>query len=364
MGLQRFDLSYSVSVIVSTAGTLIGLGMVYAGYGVVGYVLVRVVFSLMAGPAYWFLARQLLPEFRFRLGLHRATLRRVRSYVGYGMLNRVISSLVSRLDQTLIGVWLGIAMAGVYAVPFMIVNSLGYMIAYMLGFIFPMASELHGLGQMDHLRNIFTRATRFTVALASLVFFPLLAFGDLFLVLWVPSIAEQASGVLHLLLLAAYVSTLMAALTNSIVVGLGLISQFTIYATVRGLVLGVSCVLLIPLLGLEGAGWALLVTSGVDVVYMIIVLRNYLQISPATLFIEAYLKPMALGVVLLILAFLARPLVVSWIGLGMVMVGLGLFYFVTGYRFGVFGETEKRALVGFYRMAIQRTGRRGEDVRD
>ena len=103
MGLQRFDLSYSVSVVISTAGTLIGLGVVYAGYGVVGYVLTRTIITAFAGPIYFLVTRRLLPTFRFRFGLNRATLRRASGYMGYGTFNRILSSLVSRLDQTLLG---------------------------------------------------------------------------------------------------------------------------------------------------------------------------------------------------------------------------------------------------------------------
>lgn len=354
MGLQRFDMSYSVSIILSTAGTLIGLGVVYAGYGVVGYVLTRTIFTTLAGPTYFLLTRHLLPGFRFRRGLHPVTLRRVSGYVGYGTFNRITSSLVSRLDQTLLGVWVGVAAVGIYAVPFMLVNSFGYMIAYMLGFIFPLASELQSLGQMDRLRDIFARASRFIAALAGLIFVPLFVLGDSFLRIWTPSIAAQASGVLRLLVLAEYVGVLTASLTNNVMVGLGRMRQFTIYATIRSVVLAIFCFVLIRPLGLEGAGWALLLTCGVEVVYFVFVLRRYLQISPLELFQKAYLKPIALSVVLGALSFLARPLATSWIGLGMVGAGLGLFYVVVGYWVGVFGETEKRAVVGLWQMAVQR----------
>jgi O-antigen/teichoic acid export membrane protein len=155
MGLQRFDITYSVSIVINTAGTLLGLGVVYAGYGVVGYVLTRMVITILAGPSYFILTRRLMPEFHFIKGLKKSTLKRVSDYIGYGTFNRIISGLVSRLDQTLIGIWVGVAEVGVYAVPFLVVSSFGYMIAYMLGFIFPMASELHSLNQMDRLRDIF-----------------------------------------------------------------------------------------------------------------------------------------------------------------------------------------------------------------
>jgi len=353
-GLQRFEISYGISAVSNVAGVGLGLIMVYAGHGVVGYVLVRVVVSLASVPAYWLLARRSLPSFRVKWGIDRATLRRVSGYVGYGAINRAISSLVSRLDQTLIGIWLGVAAAGIYSVPFMVVTSLGYMIAYMLGFIFPMTSELQSLGEMDHLRDIFTRATRFITALTGIIFVPLFVVGDIVLGLWVPRIAGQAAGVFRLLTLAGYLGTLCVSLTNSVVIGMGRMRQFTVYATIRGIVLGAWCLLLIRPFGLEGAGWALLLTVIVDGIYLIVALRRYLQLSPLVMFRTAYLKPMALGTALGALAWLARPLAHSWFGLVTVISVLELIYISVGYRVGVFGETEKRALAMLWQMAVRR----------
>lgn len=350
MGLQRFDLTYSVSVVTSTLGTLIGLGVVYAGYGVVGYVLMRTLFTLITGPIYFMLTRHFLHGFRLRWGINRPTLRRVGGYLGYGTFNRIISSLVTRLDQTLIGIWVSVAAAGIYAIPFLLTNSFGYMLAYMLGFIFPMASELHSLGQMDRLRDIFIRASRFLAALAGLIFIPLFILGDLFLTVWTPTIATQAAGVLRLLTLAGYLSTLCASLTNNVMVGLGQMRQFTIYATLRSGVLAIFCFILIGSFGLEGAGGALLLTSSVDLIYLVFVLRRHLQIAPTDLFRQAYLKPILLGVGFAGLTFLTRPFATSWIGLGGIAVVLGAIYLAAGFALGVFGETEKRALMGLLKI--------------
>jgi len=349
MGLQRFDLTYSVSVVLSTAGTLIGLGVVYAGYGIVGYVLTRTLFTLVTGPAYFVLTLRLLPDFHFRLGLNKATIRRVGSYLGYGTFNRITSSLVSRLDQTLLGVWVGVAAAGIYSVPLMMVNSLGYMLAYMLGFIFPMASELQGLGQMNRLRDIFIRSSQFIAALAGLVFIPVFVLGDLFLALWTPTISSRAAGVLQLLALAGYIGTLTTSLSNNVMVGLGKIRQFTIYCTIRAVVLATFCLIFIRPLGIEGAGWALLCTCGVDIVYFYIFLRRYIQIAPSLLLQKAYLKPILLGGAFATLNFFCRPLILSWISLVTFGLGLTLIYIAAGYAIGVFGETEKRALVGLWK---------------
>ena len=255
---------------------------------------------------------------------------------------------VSRLDQTLIGVWVGVAAAGIYSVPFMLMNSLGYMLAYMLGFIFPMASELQSLGQMDRLRDIFIRSSQFIAALAGLVFIPLFVLGDLFLALWTPTISTKVAGVLQLLALAGYIGTLTATLPNSVMVGLGKMRQFTIYTTIRAIVLAAFCFIFIHPLGIEGAGWALLFTCSVDIVYFYIFLRRYVQIAPSLLLQKAYLKPIILGIGFVALTFLCRPFAISWIGFAAVGLGLTLIYISTGYAIGVFGETEKRALVGLW----------------
>ena len=354
MGLHRFDLNYSVSVPLSTAGTLIGLGVVYAGYGVVGYVLTRTLFTVVAGPAYFVITRHLLPDFSFRWGFDKATMRRVRGYVGYGTFNRITSSLVSRLDQTFLGVWVGVAAAGIYSVPFMLVNSLGYMLAYMLGFIFPMASELQSLGQMDQLRDVFIRSSQFIAALAGLVFIPLFALGDLFLTLWTPTISIKAAGVLQLLALAGYIGTLTATLPNSVMVGLGKMRQFTIYTTIRAVALAAFCFIFIRPLGIEGAGWALLLTCSVDVVYFVIFLRRYVQIAPSLLLQKAYLKPILLGVAFAALTFLCRPFAISWVGFGAVGIGLLVIYITMGFVVGVFGESEKRAMMILYNLVKDR----------
>ena len=344
MGLQRFELSYGVFVASNVVGVGLGIVIVYCGYGVIGYVLVRVATSLLSGVAQWVLARKLLPSFNFRWGIHRPTLSRIGTYIGCGVINRAVSGLVSRLDQTLIGIWIGVAAAGVYSVPFLVVSSLGYVISYILGFMFPMASELQVAGDIARLRQIFVRASRFIAAIAGMMFVPLFTLGDEFLTLWVPSIASQAVGVLRLLTLATYVTTLCASLNNNVVVGMGYIRQYTYYATVRALVLSGLCILLIHPFGLLGAGYALLVTGIVDIVFLIYTVRNNMQLKAGELFATAYAKPIILSIVISCLAWASRSFVHSWQSLVIAVVSIECLFIAFGWLIGVFGETERRAL--------------------
>jgi O-antigen/teichoic acid export membrane protein len=348
MGVQRFEITHGVSIITNLAGIFLGLFMIRLGYGVVGFVFMRVLFSIFAGIGYWLFARRLLPFYHFQLGFDRKTLLRVRGYIGYGAINRLISGLVSGLDKTLISAWLGIAAAGIYSMPFMLVSSLGYMISYMLGFLLPISSELHSIGELEKLREIFTRSTRFISALTSMIFIPILIFGDLFITLWVGAdIGNKTRHVLVLLALSGILGTLFVSLSNNIIVGIGRIKQFTQYCTIRAIVLAIGCFMLIRPMGIEGAGIALLLANIVDLFFLIIFLKHYIDISPFNLFRSAYFTPLIIGFTLAVCVFFLRSIAHTWIGL---ILSIGLFeilYILISYRVGVFGETEKRVINDF-----------------
>jgi len=220
------------------------------------------------------------------------------------------------------------------------------MLAFMLGFIFPMASELQSLGQYDRLRDVFVRATKFITSLAGMIYFPIFILGDIILFKWVPSIAQSSAGVLHLLLLAGYIGTIMVTIANHVMVGLGYMRQFTIYSTIRAIVLAISCFFFIPSMGVMGAGWALLITSSVDVVFFAIVLKRFLKISFLQIMVRAYFKPIALSASLGLIIWLSRPFIHSWTILFGVIAIYEFLYISIGYWIGVFGETEKRAIIG------------------
>jgi len=348
MGLQRFEISYSISTAATIASTLLGLYVVYIGWGLVGYIFIKVLFTLITLPLYWIFTKRILPAYKFRLGLDRTILHTIKSYVGYGALNRVTGSFFSRMDQMLIGTWVGLAAAGIYSIPFMIVNSLGYMIAYMLGFTFPLTSELLSAGKIEQFREIYFRSSRFIAALSTMIFFPLFIFSDIFLELWVPNIAGKAASVFKLLIIGGYLSTLCAVITNNVIIGMGKIKVFTIYNSIRGVVLGLFCLVFIHFWGLNGAGIALVSIIIIEFLYFIIALQKYIQVSPVLLVRKAYLKPIILGSFLFIIGYLLRPLITSWIDLILIVSAFEVTYISFGFWINIFGSTEKRVLLGIF----------------
>jgi len=345
LGLQRYDITNSISIVSSSTGVCVGLAAVYAGYGVVGFVLVKIVATLMAGITYFFMARRLLPGLRLRFGIDREMLRRVGGVTAYGVALRISGILTTGIDRTLIGAWLGTGAVTLYVVPNLVAMSLGQLIARMMSFLFPMASELSSTGQYEALRDILRRAFRFVAAISTAVFIPVFVLADRFLALWVgPEIAFQSTGAFRLLLAASYLSS-FAILAGTMVPGLGFFGRFTVYALGKSLVIGLGCALLIQPLGIIGAGIGVLLGGVVDVAFTLFSFQRYLQMGWIRLVYEAYLPSATLGALMAGLTLLSRPFVVSWLGMGLTLGAAGLLFLAIGYAVGIFGETEKRALL-------------------
>lgn len=98
-------------------------------------------------------------------------------------------------------------------------------------------------------------------------------------------------------------------------------------------------------LGIIGAGIGVLLGGIVDFAFTLFSLQHYLQIQYKRLVYQAYLPSVALGALTGGLTFLARPFVDSWLGMGLALGVAGLLFLVIGYSVGIFGETEKRALL-------------------
>ncbi len=334
----------------STVGVGVGLAAVYVGYGVIGYVLIRIVTTFLAALAYFIIARRLLPTLRLRLGIDWEMVRRVWGVTMYGLVLRMTGIVTATIDRTLIGAWLGTTAVTLYALPSLATTSLGQFIPQMMGFLFPMASELGSTGQYESMGDIFTKVARFIAAVSTITFLPVFILADPLLVLWLgPEIAVQSTPVFRLLLAASYLTS-FSVLAGTIVPGLGHFRQFTIYAVGKALVIGIGCALFIRPLGIVGAGIGVFLGSIVDMIFTLFSLQRYLHISVNQVVRRAYLPPLTVGVVLGGLVFLARPLAFSWWGMGLVLGGAGLLFVALGYAIGIFGETEKRALLMMLRF--------------
>lgn len=274
-GILRYDISNSINVVTSVLSILIGTYLVKEGKGVVVYVLVRVLFTLLSGIVYIIISTLYLKGFKISFGINKEIWNNLKGQVGYGFFLRLSGIVTSRFDQALIGTWIGVAAVGYYSIAILIVTSIGGLINSMIHFIFPKISQLNSSGNIEKLEEIFIMGSKFVGILIFLIFPPVILFANEILNIWLGKIvANQVYIVLVLMLLATLIQSIFVSVLNNYVIGIGKLKLFTKYTLVRSVVFLLFCLLLVKPFGLIGAGSAMILTTTVDIIFYIIIVSK------------------------------------------------------------------------------------------
>ncbi len=358
-GVQRYEVSNGIAVATSAVSIGIGLAVVYSGGGVVAYVGIRIAGHVVSAIAHVMAAHRLIPTLRISLGFHRDVLRVLRVYIASGLVLRFSGILSATLDRTFIGMWVGVAAVGAYSIPLLVVNSVVALLASMLHFTFPLASELYAAHGIEEVRALFARATRFTAAIAALVFPLLFVFGNTFLRLWVgPSAASSIDPiVLPVLVVAGLSTTVVATVASPFVVGVGKIRSFAVFAIAKGLAISAGYVLLIKPFGIRGAAMALLFGSVTEIVFWVWTIRRCLQGHVMTMVVASYAKPLLLGIAVLAAATLVHPLAVTWLRLSGAIVVITVAFALAVFAARIVTDSEMTAFSHALRAALRLSDR-------
>jgi len=209
-----------------------------------------------------------------------------------------------------------------------------------------MASAMNVSRPASELESFFKKISKFIVAVATMMFVPLLALAGNLLTLWIsPDIARDGTTVTQILVFAFYINTCVATAVTAFVVGLGHLSKFTIYGVARGVLLLIGFVVFIKLDGLEGAGLSYVFTLLLDIGFFIYGTKKILKFHPGTIILESYVKPILLGVVLGAILIYGSRWIDDWISLILSSGAFCLLYILIGFKINIFGETEKNAVL-------------------
>jgi len=286
-GLQKYHLTYAVITFNQGAGILLGIFLVNVGYGLIGFVLARVVTSFVCVFIYYLLAKHNL-SFTLKPKLNKSIIETIKEFLAYGIINRVSGAILSRLDVTIIGIMLGVVAVGIYSVPFMIVSQLGYMIAFAVGFVFPLTSELLAKNELLKTQTMFSHINKIIIILSGIVFVPVFIFGDKFLYLWVQDISMEASLLLKVLVIYGLISSSTITISNNIILGFGNIKYFTIFNIIKNLSSGIVMYFLINKYGLLGAPIGLVMAELLGIPYWVYCVKRYLHLSVFSIIFKSF----------------------------------------------------------------------------
>jgi O-antigen/teichoic acid export membrane protein len=354
-GLQKYQYSNILSIATNVLGSVLGVYFAYIGYGLVGFTLAKVGVAILVAIVFFFIIIKEFPFFKLDLKFDKLVFKRIVGFTSYGVLLRISGLIFNRLDVLFIGMWVSASAVGVYSIPLMIFTTLSYFISAMFHFFFPMSSELYSTNQLHELKQILIKLSKFLTALSAMLYIPIFIFAKTILRLWVGvEISNEADVLLSYLMIAGFLGTIFATNVGTLMIGIGHVKEFTIYSISKSIVNSLLFILFIKRYGIEGAGLTLLLTTLLDFAVLLFALNKYLCIDVTEYLRKVYPLPVCLGAAIGLPFFFFSNIVNGWLTLVMALALYEVSYLVLGFLFGVFGETEKKALTVVLNVFTQR----------
>lgn len=319
VAVQRYDWFSLGTVVFALLYTGLGLVMVVSGRGVLGFVQGQFIAQLVGLFGWYLLARRLLPDVRMRLQWHATAFRRSFRFGLWQTIGQLGSLIASQTDKYVLGIALTPAAVGLYNVALSVEGR-----AYNLGFrmaevLFPAFSHLQGLDDVRQQRLLFVQSSWLLTTVSASALITLTVWSEEFLTLWLGgSVAAVVSPVLQLLALAG----LLGSASNAAyfyLLGIGEVQVTAALALFGGGIVLIGSIVLVPHLGLAGAGWSNVVAMLAKAVAISIVLRKqFKELLRPAVYLSAMYGPIVTGLIvagIVVFAKSALADVASWISL-------------------------------------------------
>jgi O-antigen/teichoic acid export membrane protein len=255
-GFERFDVTARIGMATRSFIILANLAAVLAGYGLT--VLMTLTVVGLAGQAVTLqrlVVRRFLPEVTPWRGPSRAVVAEVLHFGAHSWVQITSGALSTIVDRFLVGALVSPAAAGVYAVCLQLAQQIHLLLVRALAFLMPAASA-GGAEDGARLAPAYAQGVALTLAVVGVITVPLYTLAPQVLTFWIGT-DFAVEGATTLRLLTLYFAVWGTGVAPFYLLnGAGLPGWNTAAGLVHGLgLVGLASVLL-PVLGLDGVGWA------------------------------------------------------------------------------------------------------------
>lgn len=258
--LMRYDIGSRIEMVFGTAVPLLTVAVLMLGYGLFEVILLRVVCSGVNCVVLWRCIRHLLPELAWRKP--GATIcRELLGFSAYAFLSRFATMSYAYADKLIIGALVGVTGLAYFTVASTLANRVLSLTYRLSGVFFPAASALAARGELDRLKRLYLKASRYVVFLNAAVLVLVAVFAYQILYYWMdPQFARAGQVILAVMALSQFVDSLtsLPSLVND---GMGhprVSGMFALARAAFGLVVVYAGV---AGWGIAGAAWAHLIAS-------------------------------------------------------------------------------------------------------
>jgi O-antigen/teichoic acid export membrane protein len=310
--LQRFDISSKIAI----SETLLRVGFYVAvlifGYGLIGVVISEIFLAVIISFVNFIFSARLLGSFSLIGRPSAASFREIFNYSIIAFITQMVGLLWQYTDRILLGYFIGSAAIAYFSVPQQIIFKVLGLVAAASVVLFPRLS----LDRLDNTAKILYKEFTFIGLMFTIIVFSTLSLviKD-FISLWIsPSFASETKSIAVIFALSCMIRGAFPVYENLFKgIGKPVYNMYIIIAS--SLIIVLVDFLLIPRLGLNGAGIAYLVSPLAGVAAIILIWKRLLNES-LTEPLKQYLIPLLISFIMVAVSFLIKSklnISASWV---------------------------------------------------
>ncbi len=319
MAFQRYELVTITNAGYSLLSAICSIGILYATGNLVYYVAARTLLQVCAMAAWIIIARSLLPGVRLFPQWNQLAFRRCFGFGIWQTASQLGGMLGAQTDKYVLGILMSTASVGLYDVA-MTAQKQAYSLGNKFGeVLFPAFSRVSAENDRRNEASMLMRSTWLLSLLSTIIMVPVIVLAKDFLSLWVGREVAASSGpVLRVLGVAGMLGSASNA-TFFYLQGVGKTKWNALIVFATGVTVLTSSLLLVPRLGLAGAGWGNIAAMFVQAVLVAYTWsRMFRGILTSRVYLTALYEPVIVGLLSALLGLwirghLAYP--VTWLTL-------------------------------------------------
>ena len=305
IGLQRFDVSGQIEIVVTALRALAIYGVLKAGFGLTGLALTMLAASVIRMAVLAIVARRLYPELRVdRARWDRAWSQRIFAFSLYSTLITFSTTVILYTDSLVIGAFLPAAQITFFSIAASLTDYARTLVRGVSTTMTPRTSAMEGEGT-DAMARMVVRVLRFATVLILPVAVTFLIRGASFIRLWMGADYGAPSGVLLRILTLSMVFYAASQVLGASLLGVSSHRVFVPLFVAEAAANVLLSIILVRRMGLPGVAWGTTIPSLVSSMLAFpLIARRVLAIPVWRYYREAWIRP-CLGMVPFALASLA-----------------------------------------------------------
>lgn len=307
-GVQRMDLSNTVTSVSSVVQNIGFFLVLKVGFGLPGLVSVGIATATATLFTFFAAARFKLPS--LQVHPHHVSRKAMRELLSFGWKMQIINvgtAIDIYTDKIIIASFLSLTLVAQYEIGTKIVTALTALPIFFFGALMPMASTL-SIADKAELRRVYKRGQKYVMAVIVGIFLFVITAADPLIKAWVGEGFETSVLVLRLLALGMLVNA-TTGVGTTIIRGIGMPEKEVRYSVTGAILNVVLTLILTPFFGLYGILGGTVLAMSVSSLYFHRIFHKTVELAPRPLVRKIYLPIASAGVVAAISSLLTRQYV-------------------------------------------------------